>query len=180
MDENCITVEINPQFTLKNQTSKVCSLQGSTHQELFNQNIHFFCFCPPSDHTHAPGISGGLQRCSLGHKQWFTSLNTCRNSQTIKATYHDSWTPHTLYGVVHSSLCHLHQNLLDGLHVISWIDTFSRSQHFGFVKLVWVDVDPYDPSGPCGLAAHDGGQSNSSEPKNSTHRIFFNLKAQKN
>lgn len=53
------------------RTSKISSLQRSSHQELFNQNIHFFCFRPTRDHTHPPSISGGLQRCSLGQEQQF-------------------------------------------------------------------------------------------------------------
>lgn len=83
-------------------------------------------------------------------------------------THHDNWTSNTLQSVVHPSTCQLHQNVLDGLLMIVGVDTFSGSKHLGFLKLVRVDVNPDDPFRPSSLAAHDGGQSNSSEPKNGT------------
>lgn len=90
-------------------------------------------------------------------------------------THHHIWVAHALQSVVHPSVRHLHQNILDGLAVLIGVDTFSGSEHFSPLKPVRVDVDPDYPLCPGGLATHDGCQSDSSEPKHGTQGIFFNL-----
>lgn len=79
---------------------------------------------------------------------------------------------------MHPPLCLLHQDLLDGPVKIVGVDTVSGSEQSSLLKLVRVDVDPDDRLRLGGFAAHDGGQSDRSEPEHGTRGIFFHLDAQ--
>lgn len=61
--------------------------------------------------------------------------------------YHNSNVSNAFEGIVNSSICHLHQHLLNWLTVVLGIHKLSGSKPLGNFKLVWVDVNANNPDG---------------------------------
>lgn len=106
----------------------------------------------PDDDTFSPAFVACLQSCS-----------------------HDLNISDALKGVVHASVCHLNQHLLDGLVVLFGVHTIGGSKLLGFVKLSGVDVHTYDPGRSSSLTAHDNSQTNSPQTEHSARGARLNL-----
>jgi len=85
--------------------------------------------------------------------------------RVYEVSHHDLHISDALKRIVHAPVCHLHQNLLDGLAVVLWVHELSGSKLLRFLKLLGVDVHANDPGCPGNLAAHDDSQADSSEAK---------------
>lgn len=82
-------------------------------------------------------------------------------------TYHDGHVAHTLKGVVHASICHFYQNLLDGLAVILWVDHICGSKLSSDLKLIRVEVNSNNPGCSRCLTAHNGCKAQCSQAEHS-------------
>lgn len=70
-------------------------------------------------------------------------------------THHDCHVAHTFEGVVHTTICHIYQNLLDWLAVILWVHHVCGTEFSSDFKLVRVEVNSNNPGCPCCFTAHD-------------------------
>lgn len=91
--------------------------------------------------------------------------------------HHDLNISDALKGVVHASVGHLNQHLLDGLVVLFGVHTIGGSKLLGFVKLSGVDVHTYDPGRSSSLTAHDNSQTNSPQTEHSARGARLNLQS---
>lgn len=77
--------------------------------------------------------------------------------------HHDQYTrgvhppPYQYSRVVTAPLCHVHNDLLDGLVVVAGVDAVSGAPHLGRIKLAGVDVNSNDARRTSTLMIWGGG-----------------------
>lgn len=99
------------------------------------------------------------------------TLLTLLNGQS----YHNSHVADAFKGVVHPTVGHLHQHLLDGLAVVLGVHQLGGPKLFALVKLVWVYVHADYPGRPGSLAAHDDSKADGAQAENGTGGARLNL-----
>lgn len=80
-------------------------------------------------------------------------------------THHDGHVAHTFKRVVHASICHIYQDLLDWLAVILWVDHVCGAELLSDFKLVRIEVNSNNPGCPGHFAAHDCCEPQRSQAK---------------
>lgn len=109
------------------------------------------------------------------YHSWQCVCQVIVNAGGFFPTYHDSHIPHALEGVVHASVCHVHQHLLYGLVVIFRVDHVCGSKLLRYVKLAGVEVNSYNPGCTSCFTAHDCCEAQRSETEHSAGRTSLHL-----
>lgn len=83
-------------------------------------------------------------------------------------THHDCHVAHTLEGVVHASIRHIYQDLLDRLAAVLWVHHVCGAEFSSGFKLVRVEVNSNNPGCAGRFTAHDCCKAQRSQSKHGT------------